>query len=81
MSLDDQRWRAIEFWDVKAVGTFVYGRDSDRIYHSLLCRSRPHRDGLRFFDTPDAARQDGYKACEACYPDQAEWLVGASRWM
>lgn len=41
MSIDDQRWRAVEVCDLSAAGTFVYGRDSDQIYHSPLCRNRP----------------------------------------
>ncbi|WP_111429860.1 Ada metal-binding domain-containing protein [Rhodobacteraceae bacterium DSL-40] len=78
---DESRWRAIETCDVKAAGTFVYGRDADRIYHSPICRTRPERDGVRFFDTPEAARQQGFTPCKDCYPDQAAWLAGASRWM
>ena len=81
MSIDDQRWRAIEVCDVKAAGSFVYARDSEGVYHSPICRNRPHRDGIRFFDTSEAARQQGFKACNDCYPDQAGWLAGASRWM
>lgn len=81
MSIDDLRWRAIEVCDVKAAGTFVYGQDSNGTYHSPICRIRPHRDGIRFFDTPEAAREQGFSACNGCYPDQAGWLAGASRWM
>jgi methylphosphotriester-DNA--protein-cysteine methyltransferase len=82
LSNDELRWHAIEVCDVKAAGTFVYGRDCDGIYHSPVCRHRPAiRDGIRFFDTPQAAQRQGFKACNDCYPDQAGWLVGASRWM
>lgn len=81
MSINDQRWKAIKISDVKAAGAFVYGRESDQIYHSPICRNRPSPDEIRFFDTPEAARQQGIKACNDCYPDQAVWLVGVSRWM
>lgn len=81
MSIIDERWQAIEAGDVKAAGTFVYGRECDQIYHSPICRHRPQRDGVRYFDTPEAAQQQGFKACGDCYPDQATWLVAAGRWM
>lgn len=82
MTNDDPRWRAIELCDVCAAGTFVYSRTPDGAYHSPMCRNRPaSRDGIRFFDTPEAARQQGLTACHDCHPDQAEWLVGACRWM
>lgn len=81
MSINDQRWKAIEICDVNAAGTFVYGRESDQIYLSPICRNRPRRNEIRFFDTPEAARQQGFRACNDCYPDQAAWLVGASRWI
>lgn len=38
MSIDDQRWRAVEVCDVNAEGTIVNGRDSDGIYPFLSCR-------------------------------------------
>ncbi|WP_158617385.1 Ada metal-binding domain-containing protein [Falsigemmobacter faecalis] len=82
MSNENSRWLAIETCDGKAAGTFVYGRDSDKIYHSPICRTRPTNcDDLKFFDTPDGARQQGFRVCDDCYPDQAGWLVGASRWV
>ena len=40
MSIDDQRWRAIELCDVKAAETFVYGQDSNGTCHSPICRNR-----------------------------------------
>lgn len=81
MSIDDERWHAIEACDVKAAGTFVYGSENDGNYHSPICRNRPHRNEVRFFDTPEKARHEGFRACNDCYPDQAAWLAGASRWM
>lgn len=82
MSKDDLRWQAIEVCDERAAGTFVYGRGTDGFYHSPICRTRPpSRAGIQFFDTPETAREHGFKACSECYPDQAGWLVGACRWM
>ena len=82
MNAGDLRWRAIEVCDVNAAGTFVYGRFTDGLYHFPICHARPaNRDGIRIFDTTKQARQQGFKACSDCYPDQAPWLVGAGRWM
>lgn len=79
---NDLRWQAVESCDVRAAGRFVYGRKADGLYHSPICRQRPvQREGIAFFDTSDAAREQGFKPCGECYPDQAEWLVGACRWM
>src|SRR4029077_5755538 len=32
---------------------------------------RPRRDRVSFFDTPDAARDAGFRACRRCRPDVA----------
>lgn len=74
MSINDERWRAIEACDVKAAGTFLYGRDSDQIYRSPICRNQSQRDDVRFFDTPEAAWEQGFRTCCDCYPDQVAWL-------
>ncbi len=82
MTKNDLRWQSIQTCDTQAAGTFVYGNKADGLYHSPLCRRRPtDRDDVQFFDTPDEARKHGFKACHACSPDRADWLVGASRWM
>lgn len=82
MRNNDLRWKAIEVCDVRAAGTFVYACGADSLYHSPICRLRPtDRAGIQFFDTPEKARENGFTACLECYPDQAGWLVGASRWM
>uniref|UniRef100_UPI0034E0CA67 Ada metal-binding domain-containing protein n=1 Tax=Meridianimarinicoccus zhengii TaxID=2056810 RepID=UPI0034E0CA67 len=51
-------------------------------YHSPICR-RPPRDRAEvvFFATAEAAHEAGWTPCSECYPDQASWLVAASRWM
>ncbi|MFA5539594.1 MAG: Ada metal-binding domain-containing protein [Gemmobacter sp.] len=79
---EDLRWQAVENCDVRAAGCFVFGRHATGVYCSPLCRIRPVRRGdVTFFDTPEAAREAGFQSCGECYPDQAGWLAGASRWM
>ncbi|MFV0382582.1 Ada metal-binding domain-containing protein [Paracoccus sp. (in: a-proteobacteria)] len=46
----------------------MYGRESDQLYHSPICRNRPRRDEIRVFDTPEAARQMGCRACGIATP-------------
>jgi len=82
VSLDECRWNAIQRCDVRAAGTFVYGRVSEGSYHSPICRQRPgDREEVVFFDTAEAASEAGLTPCSQCYPDQAGWLVAASGWM
>lgn len=82
MSENELRWEAIKGCDVRAAGTFVYGRMEEGTYHSPICRRRPdERAEVLFFDSAEAAREAGFKPCGECYPDQAGWLVGACRWM
>jgi len=82
MSADEMRWNAIQRCDVRAAGTFVYGRVAEGTYHSPICRRRPrYRAEIMFFDTAEIAREAGWTPCSECHPDQAGWLVAASRWM
>ena len=75
VSLDECRWNAIQRCDVRAAGTFVYGRVSEGSYHSPICRQRPgDREEVVFFDTAEAASEAGLTPCSQCYPDQAGWL-------
>jgi AraC family transcriptional regulator of adaptative response/methylated-DNA-[protein]-cysteine methyltransferase len=57
---DAARWNAVVGHDTQADG--VYCRPS--------CPSRrPRRDRVSFFDTTDAARRAGFRACLRCKPD------------
>lgn len=56
------------------------GRGMGSITLQSAAAAPQNRNDLKFFDTKDAAQQQGGKACEDCSPDQAGWLVGASRW-
>jgi AraC family transcriptional regulator of adaptative response/methylated-DNA-[protein]-cysteine methyltransferase len=68
---DAASWHAVQTRDKTADGRFVYAVTSTGIYCRPSCPSRkPRRDRARFFDTPDAARAAGFRACKRCKPEQ-----------
>lgn len=65
-------WQAVEDRDPNADGQFIYAVLSTGVYCRPSCPSRPaRRENLRFFDTPAAAEQAGYRACLRCRPQDA----------
>jgi AraC family transcriptional regulator of adaptative response/methylated-DNA-[protein]-cysteine methyltransferase len=66
---EQARWAALEQRDPQAEGAFWYAVCTTGIYCRPTCPSRmPRRDHVRFFDTPDAAEQAGFRACKRCQP-------------
>ncbi len=66
---EDQRWQAVLDRSQSADGTFFYGVESTGIYCRPSCPSRrPRREGVRFFDMPEAAERAGFRACKRCKP-------------
>ncbi len=64
-------WQAVQNRDEHADGTFVYGVASTHIFCRPSCPSRrPKRENVRFFESPNAASQAGFRACKRCRPDQ-----------
>jgi AraC family transcriptional regulator of adaptative response/methylated-DNA-[protein]-cysteine methyltransferase len=64
------RWAAVSGRDRAADGSFVYAVRSTGVYCRPSCPSRrPRRDRVAFFDTPEAARDAGFRACKRCHPD------------
>ena len=62
-------WQAVMDRDPASDGQFFYGVSSTGIYCRPTCPSRrPRRAHVRFFDTPEAAEADGYRACRRCEP-------------
>ena len=52
-------------------GRFVYAVITTGVYCRPSCAARPARpENLRFFETPDAAAQAGFRSCKRCRPDQ-----------
>jgi len=68
---DAARWNAVVDHDRDADGLFVYAVRSTGIYCRPSCPSRrPRRDRVAFFETGDAARRAGFRACLRCHPDE-----------
>lgn len=64
------KWRSVLARDRSADGRFVYAVASTGIYCRPSCASRrPKAGNVAFFDTPDAARRAGFRACRRCRPD------------
>ena len=65
-------WQAVEQRDPRADGKFVYAVRSTGIYCRPSCPSRrPARDKVEFFALPEAAEQQGFRACKRCAPRNA----------
>ena len=63
-------YRAVSSRDARFDGWFVTAVRSTRIYCRPSCPARlPRFEGVRFYRTPAAAQQAGYRACKRCRPD------------
>ena len=66
----DTQWNAVLNRDTSVTGEFIYGVKSTRIYCRPTCPSRrPLRKNVLFFATTAEAREQGYRACKRCRPD------------
>lgn len=66
------RWQAVQSRDRHADGSFVYAVRSTGIYCRPSCPSRkPRREQVIFFRLPQAAEQQGFRACQRCRPRAA----------
>jgi AraC family transcriptional regulator, regulatory protein of adaptative response / methylated-DNA-[protein]-cysteine methyltransferase len=62
-------WRSVRMRDRSADGAFVYAVRSTGIYCRPSCPSRkPRREQILFFALPEAAEQQGFRACRRCRP-------------
>ena len=65
----DAYWEAVQARDRGADGAFVYAVRSTGIYCRPSCPSRrPRREQVSFFALPEAAEQQGFRACLRCHP-------------
>jgi len=65
-------WQAVLHRDRASNGKFVYAVRSTHIYCRPSCPSRrPNRTQVVFFESGEAARQAGFRACRRCRPDSA----------
>jgi AraC family transcriptional regulator, regulatory protein of adaptative response / methylated-DNA-[protein]-cysteine methyltransferase len=77
---DAARWNAVAAHDKNADGLFVYGVKSTGVYCRPSCPSRrPRRDRVTFYETTEAARRAGFRACLRCRPDQT--AMAADPWV
>ena len=75
-------YRAVSSRDARFDGWFVTAVRSTRIYCRPSCPARlPRCDGVRFYASPAAAQNAGYRACKRCRPDASpgspEWDIRA----
>jgi AraC family transcriptional regulator, regulatory protein of adaptative response / methylated-DNA-[protein]-cysteine methyltransferase len=65
----EARWNAVQSRDRASDGVFVYAVRSTGIYCRPSCPSRkPRREQVVFFPLPEAAEQQGFRACQRCRP-------------
>jgi AraC family transcriptional regulator of adaptative response/methylated-DNA-[protein]-cysteine methyltransferase len=68
---ETEYWEAVRSRDGAFDGVFVYAVRSTGIYCRPSCPSRrPRREYIRYFETPDDAEREGYRACRRCQPDK-----------
>ena len=65
------RWKAVQSRDRSADGQFVYAVKTTGIFCRPTCPARrPKRENVEFFDTPEAAKEHGFRACKRCKPTE-----------
>jgi AraC family transcriptional regulator, regulatory protein of adaptative response / methylated-DNA-[protein]-cysteine methyltransferase len=68
-----RRWQAVLRRDQTADGAFVYAVKTTGIYCRPSCPARrPRQENVALFDTCEAARAAGYRACRRCRPDAVD---------
>lgn len=67
---NDARLNAVMIRDKNEDGKFVYGVKTTAIYCRPSCPARnPKPENVRFFDLPELAEAEGFRACRRCRPD------------
>lgn len=79
---DEQHYRAAVSKDARFDGVFFIAVKSTGIYCRPSCPAMtPKREHMRFYKTPAAAQQAGFRACKRCRPDASpgspEWNIRA----
>src|SRR2546423_15475403 len=65
-------WNAELARDASRDGSFVFAVRSTGIYCRPSCPARrPHREQVKFFQLPEAAEREGFRACRRCHPRRA----------
>src|SRR5438105_2056444 len=67
-----EMWNAVLARDASRDGSFVFAVRSTGIYCRPSCPARrPHREQVKFFQLPEAAEREGFRACRRCHPRRA----------
>jgi AraC family transcriptional regulator, regulatory protein of adaptative response / methylated-DNA-[protein]-cysteine methyltransferase len=67
---DDARWAAMQRKDAAAEGQFIAAVRTTGVYCRPSCSARPLRKNVAFYDSIEAARAAGFRACKRCRPDE-----------
>jgi AraC family transcriptional regulator, regulatory protein of adaptative response / methylated-DNA-[protein]-cysteine methyltransferase len=66
---EERYWEAVVARDSRRDGEFFFAVSTTGVYCRPSCAARrPRRENVRFFRTPEAAEQAGYRACLRCRP-------------
>lgn len=69
---EETLWQAVLNRDSNFDGKVFYGVRSTGIYCRFTCPSRkPNRSQVSFFHSPQAAEEQGFRACKRCQPQNA----------
>lgn len=72
-TLDDARRNAMTLKQIDGIDPFVIAVKTTGIYCRVGCPARtPHRHNVRFVDSVDDAREQGFRACKRCHPDAGD---------
>src|SRR5580765_219930 len=68
-----EMWNAVLSRDRSRDGSFVFAVKSTGIYCRPSCPARrPKPEQVEFFQVPEAAEQEGFRACKRCHPRRAK---------
>src|SRR5437879_2204607 len=68
-----EMWNAVLARDASRDGSFVFAVRSTGIYCRPSCPARrPRREQVKSFQVPEAAEQEGFRACKRCKPRGAK---------
>src|SRR2546430_9623287 len=68
-----EMWNAVLARDASRDGSFVFAARSTGIYCRPSCPARrPRREQVSFFQVPEAAEREGFRACRRCHPRRVQ---------
>jgi len=66
---DEERWEAVMHREKNADDAFVYSVKTTGVYCRPSCPARrPRQANVRYYDDPNGAEQEGFRACRRCKP-------------